>query len=520
MRSRPPRGYLGRVPSGPNSGMSSDATQQVRFLRSPPKAADVVTYTTMSAIWNLIEQALDEAVDPAEKLVAYIGKRFGSHQADELAMWLHSNPNSDVPAYVRRTFVDDGADRLAAKVHAARNPTDPQAAKAKASKKAEPDREPLQLDPDQVKAQRQQTAATAASRPDRAGVKPNVDRPTGAGGSHDTKAKDFQAVGTAGQNPAQPQPSLDGGKRLTVRQRLAQLQALIDDDPKHPQKDKILRAIDKLSTRADDEELPSSPTVPKTKDTEELERLHALMRDEDALTQRAMKFVKKNPGVKFADAKAELVRKIKAKMGELGKHGDSTIKKSQGMEPTKFFKQGGSTVDPDAPVTTGEPAGEPEKKQAATVGKTVKPNFPGTFPAQTWSPNAYTKDFEPDQPGVQVPGGGLQKKRVQYGDAATGQMGKGAVAANPAKPGAKWQDEHALLWAGDAGKVANPDEKMPQAGWVTKSQFMALVGQGLIRRKAPPGPSKPDLSKGRVVSPVNPPSSRANLDNTTGKPTK
>lgn len=83
-------------------------------------------------------------------------------------------------------------------------------------------------------------------------------------------------------------------------------------------------------------------------------------------------------------------------------------------------------------------------------------------------------------------------------------MAKGAVAQNPAKPGSvvtgagptkqRWSDTHDVIWAG-----------RENGGWVTLSQFAALVAQGKIRRKASPGPSKPDLSQARSVSPVNPP---------------
>lgn len=245
---------------------------------------------------------------------------------------------------------------------------------------------------------------------------------------------------------------------------------------------------------------PSQNVIPKTKDTKELERLHGLLNNPDWIRAKVHSYVKANPNFEPGEVKVALIKQIKDKIQKLGRAGDSTIRTKLNMEPDRFFRQGGSKTDiEDMPASAVDAKASGQAPPEAPVSPgTVKPDHAGTFIGQRWAPNAYTKDSG-DQVGV---GGGLKDKSIGYGNAATGNTVGGKVDANPANPGQKWRDEHDLIWAGDKN-----------GGWVTKSQFAALVGQGKIRRAKPaPGPSNPDLSdpKYRTLSPVNPPNKDRN----------
>ncbi|MBV9125663.1 MAG: hypothetical protein JO112_20120 [Planctomycetes bacterium] len=159
-----------------------------------------------------------------------------------------------------------------------------------------------------------------------------------------------------------------------------------------------------------------------------------------------------------------------------------------------------------APTSSKELGAEPAHTRVQ------KPSKPGDFIGQQWQPAAYSapeKNKESDEVGeveraidkelsqprpdmervktlqaklgiLQRRSGGFRMRSIQHGAQATGQMQRGAVAQNPAKPGSvvrrsdgktvRWTDEHpGWYWAG------------PEHGWVSKSQFVSLVGSGQVK---------------------------------------
>lgn len=454
-------------------------------------------YGTMST-WNRLREAVEsmfmsEASDPVETMMRYVVRRYGENEEDEIRSQLAKIKDPErFMSYLDFHYGDKELNRLASALL-------PKGDGSKKAGQAKAQREPMQAG-DSPSRDKGVTGADAPipARPDRAGVTvrqgPQLDRDT------DTKSPKFQAMGTAGQNPAQPQPSIVGGDRS-------------------------------FKTRTGDRKVGTVPNpMPKAPETNQLDKLHALLKNDSELTRIARKKMSKPDGspiqgMELGPTKQKLISAIKAKIASLGQLGKSTIQTKTGLEPDKFFRQGASVKDVEHQGdSTWDPktksfikgTGQEPKVEPARTGGTVKPDHDGTFIGQRWSPNAYTTNFGDftgqgdDKKFVKDPltKGGLGFKGGQYGNAATGQMSPTMRAPNPAKPGQEWRSEHDLIWAGkDLG------------GWLSKSQFAALVATGKIKKKDR-DPSKPDLSKGRVVSPVNPPSSRANLDNTTGRPKK
>lgn len=126
------------------------------------------------------------------------------------------------------------------------------------------------MSPADIERQRQATAATAASRPDRAGVQGSTPASKGAAikpgerPEHDIGLTPSQAPGSAPGHtrPVQRQVSQQGGGEETAAQRIARYEKMLEKDPEHPQADKIKSAIANLKKRDPDEVVPGVEATP------------------------------------------------------------------------------------------------------------------------------------------------------------------------------------------------------------------------------------------------------------------
>jgi hypothetical protein len=132
------------------------------------------------------------------------------------------------------------------------------------------------MSPAEIERQRQATAATAAMRPDRAGIKANV--PSSKTVVLKPGEKPTHSVGSSPTGTVKKQVSQTGGERRTVGQQLDFLQGLLDkaasSGKPHPQQAKIQAAIEKLLQR-DPDELLSGVDPISTSVTSDLESLRA-----------------------------------------------------------------------------------------------------------------------------------------------------------------------------------------------------------------------------------------------------
>lgn len=267
----------------------------------------------MSVTWHLLYQLSEGPSDKLRtQLLSYITNKWGKDDAEQIRpfvqkMW-NSNDFRDLYAGLSDKFKDaDGnADPEFEKImqSAASAVTGDQAqdggksagvVKRKgdgstSSAKAGPSRMDRiaglssgdYVSPDDHAAQQQATAATAASRPDRAGTKmmsvPSkgaVVKP-GERPQHDMGLTPSMAPGSAQGHtrPVQPQVSQSGGSSRTVQQQIDKLQGMLDNDPEHPQAAKIQAALDKLSARNPEDMLGGEKGMP-TGAGQDLESLRA-----------------------------------------------------------------------------------------------------------------------------------------------------------------------------------------------------------------------------------------------------
>ncbi len=315
-----------------------------------------------------------EAATPLEKLLNFITRRFGEHEADEVQLMVQRGASGN-PAQMKNAFhLRYQSPEIDALVKDVVNGPE-----AKAVKPAgEPGRRgPKSKEPEPYTGHNRDKGSGAAepipSRPDRAGVGMNLggaQSPTGGGHKLEPGKASTSPVGTAGQNQPHVQPSVTAMPRL-----------------------------------------PASARV---------------------------------------------------------RNGQSTIKQTLKMDPNKAFAQ-----DVDKLPKTG-------------VGIRHKPPFKGTVIGQRWSPNAYSapdpgNPERGEEPEKDTTSGrramGFMKRMIHRPNAATGQMQRGGIPQNPAKPqnikmpgGGTWADTHDVVWAGD------------QYGWVNPSEFATLAATGKVKR--------------------------------------
>ena len=225
----------------------------------------------MSDTWKILNR-LTEASEK-DRLLSYITRKYGEHEADEIKPYLDKVWNPQQLPQLAQAMTMRYADPEIGSI--VRKAIDKMVPKGK-EKEAEPSRQDLikglasgeRISPADAEKQRQATAATAASRPDRAGTKANI--PPAHGSTLQPGEKPTHDVGTAGQSPGsapghtrpvQKQVSQVGGGEETVAQRIATLQRGLDADPRNPQADKMRAAIEALKGMDPNEMLPGMKPV-------------------------------------------------------------------------------------------------------------------------------------------------------------------------------------------------------------------------------------------------------------------
>jgi hypothetical protein len=270
----------------------------------------------MSATWQFINAVVEAPEDEGKKLrgkiLSYLANNYGREEAEATAPFLRQLWNPEGLEGLYKTFTDryqdaDGnpdpeIERFLRQAISTIGRSKGGGATALKRKKGSDVAEPAvgvsrkdkiaglssgdYISPDEFQKQKQATAATAASRPDRAGtqanipaMKPSVFKP-GERPQHDIGLTPSQAPGAAPGHtrPVQKQVSQQGDKSRTVKQQMDYLQGLIDKDPDHPQADKIKKALDNLSQREPDE-LLNGPTPIPTSAGSDLEGLRASLED-------------------------------------------------------------------------------------------------------------------------------------------------------------------------------------------------------------------------------------------------
>lgn len=329
----------------------------------------------LTETWTkIIEALMAEAASPLEKLLNFITRRFGEHEADQVQSIVQQGASGN-PAEMKNKFhLRYQSPEIDALVKDVVNGPEQ---KAKPAPSEPGKRGPKSKEPEEYTGHNRDKGSSGAEaipqRPDRAGVGMNLggaQSPTGGGHKLEPGKASTSPVGTAGQNQPHVQPSV-----------------------------------------------AAMPNLPKS----------ARIRN-----------------------------------------GQSTIKQTLKMDPDKAYAQ-----DVDKLPKTG-------------AGHRHKPPFKGTVIGQRWSPNAYSapdkgnpeKGIEPEKDTTAGRRAmGFMKKMIQRPNAATGQMQRGGLDQNPAKPqnikmpgGGSWADTHDVVWAGD------------NYGWVNPSEFATLAATGKVKR--------------------------------------
>lgn len=271
----------------------------------------------MSATWHLIEAVIEAPEDEGKKLrgkiLQYLANNYGREEAQATAPFLRQlwNPEGLEGLFKQMSDRYQDADgntdpeidkflRQAVSQIGRSKSTGPTALKRKAgsgetqSAVGGPSRKDRiaglssgdYISPDEFEKQKAATAATAASRPDRAGTQANIPamKPStlkpGERPQHDIGLTPSQAPGAAPGHtrPVQKQVSQQGDKARTVKQQMDYLQGLLDKDPEHKQADKIQKALDNLAQR-DPNDLLSGPTPVPTSAGSDLEGLRSSVED-------------------------------------------------------------------------------------------------------------------------------------------------------------------------------------------------------------------------------------------------
>lgn len=270
----------------------------------------------MSGTWNLIEAVIEAPEDEGKKLrgkiLQYLAQHYGREEAEATAPFLKQlwnpeglqglykqfsdryqdadgNTDPEIEKFLRQAISVVGRSKDKGTV----NPLKRKAGSDTAEPMGMTRKDKLAglasgdyVSPDAFKKQQAATAATAAMRPDRAGTQTlgvapkNVSLKPGERPQHDIGLTPSQAPGSAPGHtrPVQKQVSQQGDKARTVQQQMDYLQGLIDKDPKHPQADKIQKALDKLADR-DPNDMLNGPEAMPTSAGSDLESLRTSVAD-------------------------------------------------------------------------------------------------------------------------------------------------------------------------------------------------------------------------------------------------
>lgn len=247
----------------------------------------------MSDTWKLLSR-LTEASEK-DRLLSYIKHNWGDKEADGVRPFVDQMWNAEqLPGLARQLSdrykdadgnYDPEVERIFRKAH--QEVSGPEKGKPLVQRRKDKDApmKPAQgtsrqdlirglasgerMSPADIERQRQATAATAASRPDRAGVQGNT--PPSKGSAIKPGEKPQHDVGTAGQSPGsapghtrppQRQISQQGGGEETAAERIARYEKMLAADPEHPQASKLKAAIANLEKMDPDAVVPGVEATP------------------------------------------------------------------------------------------------------------------------------------------------------------------------------------------------------------------------------------------------------------------